>query len=125
MAARTWARSGCRSAASDFSSFLLQAQASGAQVLGLANAGGDTQNSLKAANEFGMTKTMKPAALLAFITDIHSARAQTAQGLYLTTGWYWDLNDETRAFSKRFFGKMKKMPTMEPGGLLLGDHDTI
>src|SRR5205823_1491360 len=98
--------------AADFSSFLLQAQASGAQVLGLANAGDDFSNSLKAANEFGITKTMKPAALLAFITDIHSLGLQTAQGLYLTTSWYWDLNDETRAFGKRFFEKIKRMPTM-------------
>ena len=98
-------------AASDFSSFLLQAQSSGAQVLGLANAGGDTQNSLKAATEFGLTKTMKPAALLAFITDINSVGLETAQGLYLTAAWYWDLNDQTRAFSKRFFGKINKMPT--------------
>ena len=97
---------------SDFSSFLLQAQGSGAQVLGLANAGGDFTNSLKAANEFGITKTMKPAALLAFITDIHGLGLKTAQGLYLTTGWYWDLNEETRAFSKRYFEKMKKEPTM-------------
>jgi branched-chain amino acid transport system substrate-binding protein len=97
----------------DYSSFLLQAQASGAQVLGLANAGTDFSNSLKAANEFGLTKTMKPAALLAFITDIHSVTLQTAQGLYLTTAWYWDLNDETRAFAKRFFAKMKKEPTMD------------
>ena len=98
--------------ASDFSSFLLQAQGSKAQVLGLANAGSDFTNSLKAANEFGVTKTMKPAALLAFISDIHSLGLKTAQGLYLTTGWYWDLNDKTRAFSKRYFAKMKKEPTM-------------
>ncbi len=97
---------------SDFSSFLLQAQASGAQVLGLANAGGDFTNSLKAAQEFGITKTMKPAALLAFITDIHSLGLKTSQGLYLTTGWYWDLNPETRAFAKRYFEIMKKEPTM-------------
>ncbi|MEO6361782.1 MAG: ABC transporter substrate-binding protein [Caldimonas sp.] len=97
---------------SDFSSFLLQAQGSGAQVLGLANAGGDFTNSLKAANEFGITKTMKPAALLAFITDIHGLGLKTAQGLYLTTGWYWDLNPETRAFAKRYFDLMKKEPTM-------------
>ena len=96
----------------DYSSFLLQAQASGAQVLGLANAGTDFSNSLKGANEFGITKTMKPAALLAFITDIHSLTLQTAQGLYLTTAWYWDLNEETRAFAKRFFAKMHKEPTM-------------
>src|ERR1700685_822144 len=96
----------------DYSSFLLQAQASGAQVLGLANAGTDFSNSLKAANEFGITKTMKPAALLAFLTDIHAATLQTAQGLYLTTGFYWDLNEETRAFAKRFFAKMNKEPSM-------------
>ncbi len=102
--------------ASDFSSFLLQAQGSGAQVLGLANAGGDFINSLKAANEFGITKKMKPAALLAFITDIHSLGLQTAQGLYLTTGWYWDLNPETRAFAKRFFEKVKREPTMNQAG---------
>ena len=99
-------------AASDFSSFLLQAQGSKAQVLGLANAGNDFTNSLKAAMEFGINKSMKPAALLAFISDIHSLGLPTAQGLYLTTGWYWDLNDQTRAFGKRYFAKMKKEPTM-------------
>ena len=100
----------------DYSSFLLQAQASGAQVLGLANAGADASNSIKAAEEFGITKTMKPAALLAFLTDIHAVGLQTAQGLYLTDGWYWDLNDETRAFGKRFFAKVKRMPTMDQAG---------
>ncbi len=102
--------------AADFSSFLLQAQGSGATVLGLANAGGDFSNSLKAANEFGITKTMKPAALLAFISNIHSLGLQTAQGLYLTTAWYWDMNPETRAFGKRFFDKMKEEPTMDHAG---------
>jgi branched-chain amino acid transport system substrate-binding protein len=102
--------------AADFSSFLLQAQASGAQVLGLANAGTDFSNSLKAANEFGITKSMKPAALLAFLTDIHSLGLQTAQGLYLTTAWYWDLNPETRAFAKRYFAKMNRQPTMDQAG---------
>lgn len=102
--------------AADFSSFLLQAQASRAQVLGLANAGTDFSNSLKAANEFGITRTMKPAALLAFLTDIHSLGLKTAQGLYLTTGWYWDLNPETRAFAKRYFAKMNKEPTMDQAG---------
>jgi len=102
--------------AADFSSFLLQAQASGAQVLGLSNAGTDFSNSLKAANEFGITKTMKPAALLAFITDIHSLTLQTAQGLYLTDAWYWDLNPETRAFGKRFFEKFGREPTMDQAG---------
>jgi len=102
--------------AADFSSFLLQAQASGAQVLGLSNAGTDFSNSLKAANEFGITKTMKPAALLAFITDIHSLTLPTAQGLYLTTAWYWDLNPETRAFGKRFYAKFNREPTMDQAG---------
>src|SRR6201996_6888264 len=77
--------------AADFSSFLLQAQASGAQVLALANAGEDFPNSLKAANEFGITKKMRPAALLAFITNIHSLGLEAAQGLTLTTPFYWDL----------------------------------
>jgi len=103
-------------AASDFSSFLLQAQGSGAEVLGLANAGEDFSNSLKAANEFGITKKMKPAALLAFISNIHSLGLQTAQGLYLTTGFYWDLDADTRAFGKRYFDKMKKEPTMDQAG---------
>jgi branched-chain amino acid transport system substrate-binding protein len=96
----------------DFSSFLLQAQSSGADVLGLANAGSDFTNSLKAANEFGIAKTMKPVALLAFISDIHALGLETAQGLYLTTAWYWDLNDKTRAFAKRFFEETKREPTM-------------
>jgi branched-chain amino acid transport system substrate-binding protein len=103
--------------ASDFSSFLLQAQASGAQVLGLANAGTDFSNSLKAANEFGITAKMKPAALLAFLSDVHSIGLQAAQGLYLTTGWYWDLNPETRAFAKRYFAKMNREPTMDQAGV--------
>jgi branched-chain amino acid transport system substrate-binding protein len=98
--------------ASDFSSFLLQAQSSGAQVLGLANAGNDFTNSLKAFDEFGLSKTMKPAALLAFISDIHALGLKTAQGLYLTTGWYWDHNDKTRAFAKRYYEKTKREPTM-------------
>jgi branched-chain amino acid transport system substrate-binding protein len=96
---------------SDFSSYLLQAQGSGAQVLGLANAGADTSNSLKAAAEFGLTKTMKPAALLVFLTDVHSVGLETAQGLVLTTAWYWNMNDTTRGFANRFFEKTKKMPT--------------
>ena len=95
----------------DFSSFLLQAQGSKAQVLGLANAGTDFTNSLKAAQEFGITKSMKPAALLAFISDIHSLGLKTAQGLYFTTSWYWDMNADTRAWAKRYFAVMKKEPT--------------
>ena len=96
---------------SDFSSYLLQAQGSGAQVLGLANAGADTSNSLKAAAEFGLTKTMKPAALLVFISDVHALGLETAQGLELTTAWYWNMDDTTRGFANRFFEKTKKMPT--------------
>ncbi|MDQ2734110.1 MAG: ABC transporter substrate-binding protein, partial [Pseudomonadota bacterium] len=80
--------------------------------LGLANAGGNFTDSLKAANEFGVTKKMKPAALLAFISDIHALGLKTAQGLYLTTGWYWDLNAETRAWSKRYFEVTKREATM-------------
>ena len=102
--------------ASDFSSFLLQAQGSGAKVLGLANAGEDFPNSLKAAREFGITKTMQPVALLAFISNIHSLGLQTAQGLTLTTGWYWDLNPDSRAFEKRFADVMHAVPTMDHAG---------
>jgi branched-chain amino acid transport system substrate-binding protein len=97
--------------ASDFSSFLLQAQSSKAQILGLANAGGDTINSIKAANEFGVTKTMKLAGLLVFINDIHSLGLKTTQGMYLTDSWYWNQNAETRAWARRFFEKMKRMPS--------------
>jgi branched-chain amino acid transport system substrate-binding protein len=97
--------------ASDFSSFLLQAQASKAQVLGLANAGGDTVNSLKAAKEFGISKTMKIAALLMFIDDVHSVGLSTAQGLLLTDSWYWDQNDKSRAWAQKYYKKTGKMPS--------------
>ncbi|KRA06989.1 ABC transporter substrate-binding protein [Acidovorax sp. Root568] len=96
--------------ASDFSSFLLQAQNSKAQILGLANAGGDTINSIKAAKEFGIGKSMKLAGLLIFISDVHSLGLRNTEGLQFTTSWYWDLNDETRKFSARFFEKTKRMP---------------
>ena len=96
---------------SDFSSYLLQAQGSGAQVLALANAGTDTSNSMKAAAEFGLTKSMTPAALLVFLTDVHAMGLDTAQGLVLTTAWYWDLDDRTRAFAKKFYDRVKRMPT--------------
>ncbi|MGZ9030139.1 MAG: ABC transporter substrate-binding protein [Burkholderiaceae bacterium] len=102
--------------ASDFSSFLLQAQNSKAQILGLANAGGDTINSIKAANEFGVTKNMKLAGLLMFINDIHSLGLQTTQGMYLTDGWYWNQSPESRAWGRRFFDKMKRMPSMIQAG---------
>ena len=103
-------------AASDFSSFLLQAQASKAQILGLANSGGDTINSIKAANEFGVTKSMKLAGLLMFISDVHSLGLELTQDMYLTTAWYWDTNEQTRKFARRYFDKMKKMPTMIQAG---------
>ncbi|MGY8526495.1 ABC transporter substrate-binding protein [Paracidovorax citrulli] len=97
--------------ASDFSSFLLQAQSSKAQILGLANAGGDTINSIKAAKEFGITNSMKIAGLLMFINDIHSLGLRNTEGLLMTDSWYWDMNDETRKFATRFFEKNKKMPS--------------
>lgn len=102
--------------ASDFSSFLLQAQSSKAQILGLANAGGDTINSIKAANEFGVTKTMKLAGLLVFINDIHSVGLKAAQGMYITDSWYWNQNAETRAWSRKFFDKVKRMPSSVQAG---------
>jgi branched-chain amino acid transport system substrate-binding protein len=99
-------------AASDFSSFLLQAQNSKAQVLGLANAGGDTVNSIKAANEFGVNKKMKLAGLLMFVNDVHAVGLNVTQGMYLTDGWYWDTNDESRAWAKKFMARNKKAPSM-------------
>ncbi|MCK6409936.1 ABC transporter substrate-binding protein [Thauera sp.] len=102
--------------ASDFSSFLLQAQASGAKIIGLANAGADTTNAIKQAAEFGVTPKQSLAGLLMFISDVHSLGLQATQGMYLTTGFYWDLDDQTRAWSKRFFEKQKRMPTMVQAG---------
>lgn len=103
-------------AASDFSSFLLQAQASKAQILGMANAGGDTVNTIKAANEFGVTKTMKLAGMLVFINDIHALGLKTTQGMYLTDSWYWNQNAETRTWARRFFDKMQRMPSSVQAG---------
>jgi len=104
--------------ASDFSSFLLQAQSSGAKVIGLANAGGDFVNAVKSANEFGITKGGKQqlAGLLVFLSDIHALGLQTAQGLQFSTAFYWDLNDDTRQWSKRLFARTKKMPTQVEAG---------
>jgi len=103
----------------DFSSYLLQAQASKAKVIGLANAGGDTINSIKQASEFGIRKAgQQLAGLLVFITDVHSLGLPTAQGLTLTTTFYWDMNDKTRAFSKRFAPQDKGIhPTMVHAGV--------
>ena len=106
--------------ASDFSSFLLQAQASKAKVIGLANAGGDMINAIKAANEFGITKNQKLAALLVFINDIHSLGLPVAQGMLLTEAFYWDSTDETRKWSRRFFEKHKRMPNMAQAGIYSG-----
>ena len=97
--------------ASDFSSFLLQAQGSKAQILGLANAGGDFTNAMKAAKEFGITKTMKVAGLLVFINDVHSLGLANTEGLQLADSWYWNQDDASRKFAKRFFDKYKRMPS--------------
>ena len=103
---------------SDFSSFILQAQNSGAQVIALANAGGDTVNAIKAAQEFGIGRDGKQTVvgMLVFIGDVHALGLKTAQGLVLTTAFYWDLNDETRAWSKRFYERVGKMPQMTHAG---------
>lgn len=103
----------------DFSSFLLQAQASGADVIGLANAGGDTVNAIKQASEFGITQAGQAlAGLLIFITDVHALGLETAQGLVLTEAFYWDLNDDTRAWSERFSAEMGgSKPTMVHAGV--------
>lgn len=103
--------------APDFSSYLLQAQSSGAKVIGLANAGGDTINSIKTASEYGVNKKQTMAGLLVFITDIHSLTLQVTQGMYVAEGWYWDLNDDSRRFAKKYFAKMNKMPTMSQAGV--------
>jgi branched-chain amino acid transport system substrate-binding protein len=103
---------------SDFSSYLLQAQASKAKVIGLANAGGDTINTIKQASEFGIMKAgQKLVPLLVFITDIDSVGLETAQGLLLSEAFYWDLNDESRAFSKRFQQRMGRPPSAAQAGV--------
>ncbi|CAB3640010.1 MAG: ABC transporter substrate-binding protein [Achromobacter pulmonis] len=96
---------------SDFSSFLLQAQASKAEILALANAGADATNAIKAANEFGLTKTMRLAGMIMFINDIHAMGLQTAQGMYLTDSWYWNASDETRAWAQKFYERRNAMPS--------------
>ena len=107
--------------ATDFSSFLLQAQGSGADVIGLANAGGDTVNAIKQAAEFGVTQAgQKLAALLAFVTDVHALGTQTAQGLSLTEAFYWDQNDDTREWSSRFEELHGSKPTMVQAGVYSG-----
>ncbi len=102
--------------ASDFSSFLLQAQASRAPVIALANATSDTVNTIKAANEFGIAQKQTIVPSIMFINDIHALGLKYGQGMVFTTGFYWDRNDDTRAWARRFFGKMKKMPSMVHAG---------
>lgn len=102
--------------ATDFAPFLIQTQASKAKVIALANAGSDALNAIKAAAELGITKTRSLAGLLVFTTDVHSLGLEVAQGLYLTSAWYWDLNDATRKWSRRYFDKMNSMPTMVHAG---------
>jgi branched-chain amino acid transport system substrate-binding protein len=107
--------------ATDFSSFLLQAQGSGAKVIGLANAGADTVNAIKQASEFGITQAGQSlAALLMFVTDVHALGTETAQGLVLTEAFYWDLNDETREWSARFEERHGAKPTMVHAGVYSG-----
>ena len=102
----------------DFSSYLLQAQGSKAKVIGFANAGSDFINAVKQAGEFGLTQRGQTlAALLAYDQDIHTLGLKTTQGMYLTSAFYWDMNEETRAFAKRFYERMKKMPNMSQAGV--------
>lgn len=103
---------------SDFSSYILQAQGSGADVVALANAGADTVNSLKTASEFGVTQSgQKLAGMVVFLNDIHAMGLDVTQGLMLTTGWYWDMNDEARAWAKRYEARVGSMPTMVHAGI--------
>lgn len=96
---------------SDFSSFLLQAQASKAEILALANAGADATNAIKAANEFGLTRTMRLAGMIMLINDIHAMGLETAKGMYLTDSWYWNASDETRAWAQKFYERRNAMPS--------------
>jgi branched-chain amino acid transport system substrate-binding protein len=100
----------------DFSSYVLQAQASKAKIIGLASTGNDTINAIKAANEFGVTKNQKLAALLLWINDVHALGLPTAQGLQLTNAWYWDMNEESRAFARRYMQRVGQMPNMAHAG---------
>jgi len=96
--------------------YLLRLEASDAKIIGLANAGGDTVKAIKAASALGVTKHQSIAALLLFISDIHDLGLQTAQGMFVTSAWYWNMNDETRAFARRFYARTKRMPTMVQAG---------
>lgn len=103
---------------SDFSSYILQAQGSGADVIAFANAGSDTVNSLMTASQFGIAQSgQKLAGMVVFLNDIHAMGLGVTQGLMLTTGWYWDMNDESRAWAQRYFKRTGKMPGMVPAGI--------
>lgn len=102
----------------DFSSYILQAQGSGADVVALANAGADLVNALQTASQFGLTQSgQKLAGMVVFLNDIHSMGLEVTQGLMLTTGWYWDMNDETREWANRYHKRMDRMPTMAQAGI--------
>lgn len=105
-------------ASSDFSSYILQAQASGAQVIGLANAASDTVNAITTAKEFGLIDSGQSiAGLMVFINDVHALGLEATQGLQLTTGWYWDQSEESRNWAQRFYERTKRMPTMVQAGI--------
>ena len=102
----------------DFSSFILQAQGSGAQIIGLANAGADTVNAISTAGQFGLTESGQTlAGLMVFLNDIHALGLETTQGMQLTTGWYWDMSDESREWAQRYHERVGSMPTMVQAGI--------
>ena len=102
----------------DFSSYILQAQGSGAKIIGLANAGADTVNAISTASQFGVVEAgQQLAGLLVFLNDVHAMGLETTQGLLLTTGWYWDMDDESREWSERYYERMNRMPTMVQAGI--------
>ncbi|XKE46370.1 ABC transporter substrate-binding protein [Halomonas organivorans] len=103
---------------SDFSSYILQAQGSGAKIVGLANAGSDTVNAIKTASQFGLTQTgQQLAGLLIFLNDVHAMGLEATQGLLLTTGWYWDMDEQSREWAERYFERVGRMPTMVQAGV--------
>lgn len=102
----------------DFSSYILQAQGSGAKIIGLANAGADTVNAINTASQFGVVQAgQQLAGLLVFLNDVHAMGLETTQGLLLTTGWYWDMDEEAREWSERYYERMNRMPTMVQAGI--------
>lgn len=111
--------------ASDFSSYILQLQATKSKIIGLATGGADTINAIKMANEFGLTKTQKLVSLNTFISDIHAIGLKTTQGMLIADGWYWDMNPETRKWSSRFFGQNKRMPSMLYAGVYSATYNYL